>query len=148
MFASPEEEHLKKELFHARQLERTLEGLEGVREVRVHLSLAHTSILSKSRDEPSTASILVRHTPSFRKDKRALQEFASKAINGLLPEHVQVLFAETAAEPEEGLVRLGPIVVTRSTALAAKLCVGGLLVLSLLLASSLILVGLKLRKKG
>jgi len=148
MFASPEEEHLKKELFYSQQLSITLEGLEGVRAARVHLNLADSSFLSKKPRETSTASILIQHTPSFRKDVGALQAFVSNATEGLSPDHVQLLFAEAPEEPVDQLVRLGPIVVTESTAWSARLCIGGLLLLCLLLALCLIVVGLKLRKTG
>lgn len=144
MFATPEEQRLKREFLLAGELSQTLEDLEGIESVRVHLSLADTSLLAKQRRTRSKASVLVRHKPSFSKDKEMLKAFVANAVGGLEPESVEVLLAE--AKAEEKLVIIGPLAVAQSSAFAARVCIGGLLLLCLALAIAVIFAGIRLRR--
>lgn len=145
-FGGPEEEHLKKELVLGSELGRTLEELDGVISARVHLSLADTSILSQGRTQNSEAAILIRHNGAFRQNKQAIQNFVSNAISGLEPERVAVLFSMSEEEQKEAIQRVGPIQVAQSSVFTAKLCIGGLLTICLVLALVLIAVGVTLRR--
>ncbi len=146
LFPSPSEEQLKKEHALAVELARTIERLDGVKEARVHLNLADRSLLRRDRRTESRAAILVQRTYNTSGlTKGTVLELAAAAISDLKTDNVQVFFSGPSKLPP-ATVFIGPIEVAKSSATTAKICLGGLLGLCLVLALTLVVAGLRLRR--
>jgi len=106
----------------AGDLERTLEGVDGVLRARVHLSLPEASPLHDPRDgiasRPS-ASVLLAHrgsTPPLSAD--SVQRLVAGGVAGMVPADVTVVLVSRAAPavvPGGGLGHVGPIAVARTS---------------------------------
>ncbi|MGA9855146.1 MAG: hypothetical protein WBR29_07735, partial [Gammaproteobacteria bacterium] len=127
----------------AGDLERSLEGIDGVLSARVHLSLPLPSPL---HDQPiaqgASASVLLEHrgpTPPLSED--SIQRLVAGAVAGLVPADVTVVMVSRPAPPttSAGMGHLGPISVARTSlrSLQATLVV---LVAVIAALSSLVLV--------
>ena len=88
------------------ELERTLQTLNDVEAVRVHLVLPRESLFSEQEHEAKAAVIVKTHGGSLSKDAQlAIPELVASAVDGLRPENVTVVDADTATP---FLARRGP----------------------------------------
>lgn len=79
------------------ELERTLQTLNEVEAVRVHLVLPHESLFTE-QEHDSKASVIVktRGGTLSKEAQQAIPELVASAVDGLRPENVTVVDAETA----------------------------------------------------
>lgn len=100
-------------------LERTLEGVDGVLRARVHLSVPARSALRDEAPQRGTASVLLEHrgsTPPLSAD--SVQRLVAGAVAGMLPTDVNVVLVARAAPPASAggeLGHVGPIAVARTS---------------------------------
>jgi type III secretion protein J len=100
-------------------LERTLEGVDGVLRARVHLSVPARSALRDETPQRGTASVLLEHrgsTPPLSAD--SVQRLVAGAVAGMLPTDVNVVLVSRAAPPASTggeLGHVGPIAVARTS---------------------------------
>ncbi len=127
----------------AGDLERSLEGVEGVLRARVHLSVPESSPMRDPRDgvpgRPS-ASVLLAHrgsTPPLSTD--AVQRLVAGGVAGMLPgDVVVILVARTApaVTPGGGLGHVGPIAVARTSLRELQAALVGLVALVAILSAA------------
>src|SRR5882762_2540147 len=88
------------------ELERTLQTLAEVEAVRIHLVLPRESLFSE-QDRESKAAVIVktRNGTLSREAQQAIPQLVASAVDGLRPENVTVVDAETATS---FLARRGP----------------------------------------
>lgn len=141
----PSEQRLKREFAYAHDLAETIEQLDGVESARVHLSLAAESILDANAPKQSKAAIVVHSTRGGAVSEQVIRQLAVAAVAGLEPSQVSVFLTTSTTSPQR-TVLIGPIEVVTSSAFKARICLGGLLVLSLGLAIGLIIAGMKIRR--
>ncbi len=135
------------------ELARSLEAIDGVLEARVHLALPERRLLAVDEAPPRPrASVLLRHRgtepPFVTGDVQAL---VAGAVEDLAAEDVAVVGVATPPPPEPsegGLVTVGPVTVTRSTAGALKGLLAGSLALNVVFAVVMGLVLLRRRRAG
>lgn len=88
------------------ELERTLQSLAEVEAVRVHLVLPRESLFSEQERESKAAVIVkTRNGTLSREAQQAIPQLVASAVDGLRPENVTVVDAETATS---FLARRGP----------------------------------------
>jgi type III secretion protein J len=106
----------------AGDLERSLEGIDGILSARVHLSVPEVSPLHDAREAMSarpSASVLLEHrgsTPPLSAD--AVARLVAGGVAGMLPTDVTVVLIPrsiTAGPPGGGLGHVGPIAVARAS---------------------------------
>jgi type III secretion protein J len=139
--ATPNEERARWAAATAGELSRSLERIAGVSDARVHVAPAETPLALDASPRPAKASVLVRRKAGAPPiDEAAVRALVAGAVDGLAPEHVVVTQTplQAGAPHVAGLVHVGPISVTRSSALALKLVLGGALAFDLLLAVAVI----------
>jgi flagellar M-ring protein FliF len=79
------------------ELERTLQTLSDVEAVRVHLVLPRESLFSEQEREAKAAVIVKTHGGSLsREAQQAIPQLVASAVDGLRPENVTVVDADTA----------------------------------------------------
>jgi type III secretion protein J len=123
------------------ELERTLQGVEGVLSARVHLNVAEADPMGERGMRPrSTASVLLAHrgsTPPLSTDD--VQRLVSGGVPGLLPNDVAVVTVSRAATPAvapaSALGHVGPLAVARSSMHAVQAVLGGFVLLVAVLAA-------------
>jgi type III secretion protein J len=119
----------------AGDLERSLEGIDGVLSARIHLNVPAPSPLRDTAPPRGSASVLVAHrgsTPPISAD--SVQRLVAGGVAGLLPTDVAVIMVSraTPARPSEsGLGHVGPIAVARTS---LRLLQGALVALVALVA--------------
>jgi type III secretion protein J len=100
-------------------LERTLDGVDGVLRARVHLSVPERSALRDLPTQRGTASVLLEHrgsTPPLSAD--SVQRLVAGAVAGMMPTDVNVVLLSRAAPPAPTggeLGHVGPIAVARTS---------------------------------
>jgi len=88
------------------ELERTLQTLSEVEAVRVHLVLPRESLFSEQEHESKAAVIVKTHGGTLsREAQQAIPQLVASAVDGLRPENVTVVDADTAMS---FLARRGP----------------------------------------
>jgi flagellar M-ring protein FliF len=88
------------------ELERTLQTLAEVEAVRVHLVLPRESLFSEQeRDSKAAVIVKTRNGTLSREAQQAIPQLVASAVDGLRPENVTVVDAETATS---FLARRGP----------------------------------------
>jgi flagellar M-ring protein FliF len=88
------------------ELERTLQTLSEVEAVRVHLVLPRESLFSEQeRDAKAAVIVKTRNGTLSRDAQQAIPQLVASAVDGLRPENVTVVDAETA---QSFLARRGP----------------------------------------
>ena len=88
------------------ELERTLQTLSEVEAVRVHLVLPRESLFSEQERESKAAVIVKTRGGTLSRDaQQAIPQLVASAVDGLRPENVTVVDAETAMS---FLARSGP----------------------------------------
>jgi type III secretion protein J len=132
----------------AGDLQRTIEGVDGILSARVHVSVPPTSLLREPIPARATAGVLVEHrgaTPPLSAD--SVQRLVAGGVAGLLPADVAVVMvarsaASRGADMGGGLAHIGPIAVARTSmrqlqaALVALVAVVALLAIATLLLYS------------
>jgi type III secretion protein J len=103
----------------AGELERSLQGVDGVLSARVHLNVPAPSPLREMVPPHGSASVLLAHrgaTPPLSAD--SVQRLVAGGVPGLLPADVAVVMVSRPAPPMAAgsdLGHVGPIAVTRSS---------------------------------
>jgi type III secretion protein J len=129
----------------ASDLERSLQGIDGVLSARVHLAVAAQDPFAVDNRNPSpTASVLLRHRGAVLPlSSVSIQQLVAGAVPGLDPNRVSVVSTPvppTKRLPDRQLVRLGPVTVTRGSLTRAR----GIMAVAVLMNLALfgLLVGL------
>jgi type III secretion protein J len=123
----------------AAEMERTLQGIEGVMDARVHLSVPQANPLGDSTPPRGTASVLLEHrgaTPPISAD--SVQRLVAGGVTGMLPTDVVVVMLPHTAPadvPGGDLAHVGPITVARSSAQKLQAALGALVALVAALAA-------------
>ncbi len=103
----------------AGDLQRSLEGVDGVLSARVHLNVPAASPLRDIAPPHGSASVLLEHrgsTPPLSAD--SVQRLVAGGVAGLLPTDVAVVMISRPAPPATGgslLGHVGPIAVARAS---------------------------------
>jgi type III secretion protein J len=104
----------------AGELERSLEGIDGVLSARVHLNVPSPNPLRDTTPPPGSASVLIEHagpTPPVSAD--SVQRLVAGGVAGLIPADVAVVMIAQTVPPGleggDGLAHVGPIAVTRAS---------------------------------
>lgn len=121
------------------ELARSLEAIDGVLEARVHLALPERRLLAVGDESPRPrASVLLRHRgPDAPFDTADVKALVAGAVEALDADDVAVVGVATAPPPEPregGLVNVGPVTVTRSTASTLKALLAASLAANVLFA--------------
>ncbi len=110
-------------------LQRTLEGVDGVLVARVHLNVPPPDPLGDAKNPPkTTASVLLEHrgtAPPLTND--AIQRLVAGGVPNLAPADVNVVTIARpapAAHAEAQLAHVGPIAVARGSATTLKIVLG------------------------
>ena len=128
----------------AGDLERSIEGIDGVLSARVHLNVPESSPLRDTAPPHGTASVLVEHrgaTPPISAD--SLQRLVAGGVAGLLPTDVVVVMLPRPAPPAtgiEGLAHVGPIAVARASVKNLQAALTALVALVALLAGATVVL--------
>ncbi len=131
------------------ELARSIEGMDGVLDARVHLALTMGRDRAFDEERPAPrASVLVRKTPTATVQDEAIRALIAGAIPDLAAESVAVVTVEVAPATtrQASLVHIGPIAVTQGSAPILKATLGGAFTLSALLALALLLTWVRLRR--
>ncbi len=117
----------------AGDLERTLEGVDGVLAARVHLNMPAKDPLRDTPAGKATASVLLEHrgtTPPIASD--AVQRLVAGGVSGLSTTDVAVVAVPHVAPPHTNdgdLGHVGPIAVARGSLRPLQVALAGLVVL-------------------
>jgi type III secretion protein J len=144
-------EHAKLTAGIAGELERSLRELDGVVSARVHLAVpAKDALIPDETELAASASVLIRHRgPNPPLTSADIQRLVSGAVPGLSPENVSVVASSVptvSRARDRDLSRLGPIAVTRSSALPLRLLFGAAALLNVLLVAGMGLLWQRLRR--
>ena len=126
----------------AGDLERSLEGVEGVLRARVHLSVPPSGSSLEWTAPPSrgSASVLIEHhgaTPPLSAD--AVARLVAGGVAGLLPTDVSVVMIARDMQPPAGAIgmgHVGPIAVARTSLRALQAALVALIAVVAVLAAS------------
>jgi type III secretion protein J len=133
----------------AGDLERSLEGIDGVLSARVHLNVPPPSPLRDSAPQRGSASVLIEHrgsTPPLSAD--SVQRLVAGGVAGMLPTDVAVVMisrSAPAAVPGD-LGHVGPIAVARTSLRSLQLALVGLVALVALLAGATLVLYARLAR--
>lgn len=129
----------------AGDLQRTLEGIDGVVFARVHLNVPSPDPLRESRGAHPSASVLIEHrgsTPPLTND--SVQRLVAGGIAGLAPSDVSVVTISRAAPPtiagQSPIAHVGPIAVARGSMRALQGALVALVALVAVLAAATLLL--------
>lgn len=134
------------------ELARSLETMDGILDARVHLALPETRDLPLDAPPPHPrASVLLkyRHGAVRPYDDDAVRAIVAGAVQGMEASDVAVVGVAAPAAPtsaQTALVRIGPIAVTRGSAGALKLLLGGSIALNVLVALGAAVLVLRRKK--
>ena len=125
----------------AGELERSLEGIDGILTARVHLNVPAPSPLRDAAPARGTASVLIEHRgaiPPLSAD--SIQRLIAGGVAGLMPADVAVVMVARSTPPGfdggDGLAHVGPIAVTRATMRQLQAALVALIALVALLAGA------------
>lgn len=147
---SPSAEQAQLAMATAAELERSLEGVDGVLTARVHLNLPAAELLHDGPRAKSTASVLISHrgtTPPLT--DAAVQRLVAGGVNGLATTDVAVVMVgRSPMAPDEsgGVARLGPFGVARQSLRPIQLTLAVLLVALAGLAATVAVLGTRLAR--
>jgi len=136
---SAAQEHAQLVAGLAGDLERSLEGIDGILSARVHLNLPAPDPLRDAPPAKATASVLVAYrgsTPPLTVD--AVQRLVAGGVGGLAPPDVAVVTvsrAAPAASHDRELAHVGPIAVARGSVRVLQAALAGLILLAAALAA-------------
>lgn len=135
----------------AGDLQRTLEGIEGVLSARVHLNVPSPEPFAREATRArATASVLVEHrgaTPPVGAE--SVQRLVAGGVAGLTLADVAVVMVSRAAPPVSGqspLAHVGPIAVARASMRSLQGALAGLVGLVAVLAAVTLFLYARLRK--
>jgi type III secretion protein J len=134
----------------AGDLERSLEGIDGVLSARVHLNVPPPSPLRDLAPARGSASVLLEHrgsTPPLSAD--AVQRLVAGGVAGLLPTDVAVVMISrpVPAAPAAGeLGHVGPIAVARRSMRELQGALVGLVALVAILAAATLVLYARLTR--
>lgn len=133
----------------AGDLERTLEGVDGVLAARVHINVTAKDPLRDGPTAKATASVLLAHrgsTPPITID--SVQRLVAGGVAGLSPFDVAVVAVPRPAPPAQSLelAHVGPIAVAQSSMRALRLALIGLVVIVAALASTTLVLYMRLAR--
>jgi type III secretion protein J len=149
---SAAEEHAELVAGMAGDLERTLDGVDGVLSARVHLNVPPVDPLSGSAPPKTTASVLVEHrgaTPPL--GEAAIARLVAGGVRGLLPTDVAVVMVARPAPPHvpgSEMAHVGPIAVAHNSMNLLKLAFGVLVGLVAALAMATLVLFSRVRRLG
>jgi type III secretion protein J len=130
----------------AGDLERSLQGVDGVLSARVHLNVPAPSPLREAAASRGSASVLLEHrgaTPPLSAE--SIQRLVAGGVAGLLPADVAVVMVSRPAPPAPAgpeLRYVGPIAVARASMRELQAALVGLVaVVALLAGATLVLYG-------
>jgi type III secretion protein J len=123
----------------AGELERSLEGIDGVLTARVHLNVPAPNPLRDTAPTRGTAAVLLEHrgpVPPLSAD--SIQRLVAGGVAGLMPTDVAVVMVARSTpsglEGGDGLAHVGPIAVARASMRALQAALVALVGLVALLA--------------
>jgi type III secretion protein J len=129
----------------AGELERSLEGIDGVLTARVHLNVPAPNPLRDTSSQHGSASVLVEHsgpTPPVSAD--SIQRLVAGGVVGLIPADVVVVMVARAAPPGfaggDGLAHVGPIAVARASMRQLQAALVALVALVAVLAGAMLVL--------
>lgn len=143
LVATPSEERARWAAATAGELARSLERLPGVIDARVHLTPVEAPLALDAPARSAKASVLVRRKLGTHPiEETAVRALVAGAVDGLAADQVVVIQTETRVDIARApaLVRIGPISVTRGSALALKLALGSALALDVVLAAAVVVL--------
>ena len=121
-------------------LERTLQGVDGVLDARVHLNVPAPDPLRDGPPARASASVLVEHRGSAPPiTTEAVQKLIAGGVGGLAVADVAVVMVSRAAPAARGeaqLSHVGPIAVARGSVRPLQAALGVLVLLVALLATA------------
>ncbi len=127
------------------ELGASLEAIDGVLDARVHVALPDTRRVTLDEAKPRPrASVLIKYRgdrPPY--DETAVRALVAGAVQDMTLEDVAVVGVPAGAPPaarSRNLVRVGPVTVTRGSALALKLLLGSAFAVNVLLIVALIVL--------
>ena len=137
LIATPDEERARLMSALSGELSRTLEGMPGVIEARVHVALPAGPASLDAPVHTPTAAILLRVRPGAAIDETSTRELVAHAVEGLALRDIHI----TQVEVDEGaretnLDTVGPFAVARGSSTPLKLTLAILLMTNLVLAAS------------
>jgi type III secretion protein J len=113
-------EHAELVAAQAGELERSLDGIDGVLRARVHLNVPAPSPLRDAPAARGSAGVLIEHrgaTPPVSAE--SVQRLVAGGVAGLVPADVVVVMvarpAPAGLDAVDGLAHVGPIAVTRAS---------------------------------
>jgi type III secretion protein J len=125
----------------AGELERSLEGIDGVLTARVHLNVPAPNPFRDEAPQRGSAGVLIEHrgpTPPLSAD--AVQRLVAGGVSGLIPADVVVVMLPRAAppafEPGDALAHVGPIAVARASMRQLQAALVALIALVAILAGA------------
>ena len=134
----------------AGDLERSLQGIDGVLTARVHLNVPSPSPLRDTAPVHGSASVLLEHrgsTPPLSAD--AVQHLVAGGVAGLLPADVAVVMVSRSAPPASAggdLGHVGPIAVARTSLRSLQIALVVLVALVALLAGATLVLYARLAR--
>jgi type III secretion protein J len=133
------------------ELERSLEGIEGVLRARVHLNVPSPSPLRDTAPPHGSASVLLEHrgsTPPLSAD--SVQRLVAGGVAGLVPADVTVVMVSRPAPAGQGLSEtvghVGPIVVARGSLRPLQAALVALVALVAVLAAATVIMRVRLSR--
>lgn len=134
----------------AGDLERSLEGVDGVLSARVHLNVPAPDPLRDTAPPKSSASVLLAYrgsTPPLTAE--SVQRLVAGGVSGIAPADVAVVAisrAAPAAARESQIAHVGPIAVARGSMRALQAALAGLIVLIALFATATLVLYTRLSR--
>ena len=103
----------------SQELSRTISGIDGVVQARVHLTMPEADPLSHQAP-PSSASVFVKYRPGFdlRNRTGAIKSLVTNGIEGLSYDRVSVVMVAARPSPAPAGAGLGGVAATVATVLA------------------------------
>jgi type III secretion protein J len=133
------------------ELARSIEGIDGVLDARVHVALPERRDFTLDEEAPRPrASVLVkRRAGAPALDEAEVKALVAFAVTGMQPEDVAVVTVEVAAPAanRSSLTRIGPIAVTHGSAPILKGVLGVAFALDAFLALALVFVWMRKRRE-
>ena len=147
---SPLAEHAQYVAGISGDLERSLASIDGILGARVHLSVPPHDTLSGQPAQKPSAAVLLRHrgpSPPIAEDQ--VRHLVAGAVAGLAIQDVSVVAVsrpEAAALPAREMTQVGPISVTRASALWLRGTLGVVVLMMISLAATILVLWLRMRR--
>lgn len=116
----------------SQELSRTISGIDGVVQARVHLTMPEADPLSRAA-APASASVFVKYRPGFdlRNQTGAIKSLVTNGVEGLSYERVSVVMVAAKPLPAPPRSALGGLAGTIATLLGAVVLLLGLVLAAL-----------------